>query len=126
MDGIGQGPKVVFEIGPIRITETVVTGWIIIVAVLFVCLWLTRGLKKIPDKKRQIIAEMFVKFVNGLVKENMGAKLVCEASSKTNSDSGDGTTTAIVLAQALVNNGLDCVANGAKHSAILSIIFYIY
>ena len=58
MDGIGQGPKVVFEIGPIRITETVVTGWIIIVAVLFVCLWLTRGLKKIPDKKRQIVAEI--------------------------------------------------------------------
>lgn len=46
--------------------------------------------------------------------ENMGAKLVCEASSKTNSDSGDGTTTAIVLAQALVNNGLDCVVNGAS------------
>lgn len=46
--------------------------------------------------------------------ENMGAKLVCEASSKTNSDSGDGTTTAIVLAQALVNNGLGCVANGVS------------
>lgn len=44
--------------------------------------------------------------------ENMGAKLVCEASSKTNSDSGDGTTTAIVLAQALVDNGLSCIANG--------------
>ena len=44
--------------------------------------------------------------------ENMGAKLVCEASSKTNSDSGDGTTTAIVLAQSLVDNGLSCIANG--------------
>lgn len=44
--------------------------------------------------------------------ENMGAKLVCEASSKTNSDSGDGTTTAIVLAQALVNHGLKAVADG--------------
>lgn len=44
--------------------------------------------------------------------ENMGAKLVCEASSKTNSDSGDGTTTAIVLAQALVNHGLQAVADG--------------
>ena len=41
--------------------------------------------------------------------ENMGAKIVCEASSKTNSDSGDGTTTAIVLAQALVNVGLPLV-----------------
>lgn len=76
MDGIGQGPKVVFEIGPVRITETVVTGWIIIVAVLVLCIWFTRGLKKIPDKKRQILAEMFVKFVNGLVKENMGPKMM--------------------------------------------------
>lgn len=76
MDGIGQGPKVVFEIGSIRITETVVTGWIIIAAVLLLCLWLTRGLKKKPDKKRQIVAEMLVKFVNGLVKENMGEDLM--------------------------------------------------
>lgn len=44
--------------------------------------------------------------------EDMGAKLICEASSKTNSDSGDGTTTAIVLAQALVNHGLKAVADG--------------
>lgn len=76
MDGIGQGPKVVFEIGRIRITETVVTGWIIIAAVFLLCLWLTRGLKKKPDSKRQIVAEMLVKFVNGLVKENMGAKMM--------------------------------------------------
>lgn len=46
--------------------------------------------------------------------ENMGSKLVYEASSKTNSDSGDGTTTAIILAQALVNEGLRNVAAGAN------------
>lgn len=46
--------------------------------------------------------------------ENMGSKLVCEASSKTNTDTGDGTTTAIVLAQALVNKGLAVVAGGSS------------
>ena len=46
--------------------------------------------------------------------ENMGVKLVCEASSKTNSDSGDGTTTAIVLAQAMVNEGLKSISSGAN------------
>lgn len=46
--------------------------------------------------------------------ENMGSKLVYEASSKTNTDSGDGTTTAIILAQALVNEGLRNVTAGAN------------
>jgi chaperonin GroEL len=46
--------------------------------------------------------------------ENMGAKLVCETSSTTNSVAGDGTTTAIVLAQALVNEGLKNVTAGAN------------
>lgn len=46
--------------------------------------------------------------------ENMGSKLVYESSSKTNTDSGDGTTTAIVLAQALVNEGLRNVTAGAN------------
>lgn len=46
--------------------------------------------------------------------ENMGSKLVYEASAKTNTDSGDGTTTAIVLAQAFVNEGLRNVIAGAN------------
>lgn len=46
--------------------------------------------------------------------ECMGSKLVYEASSKTNFDSGDGTTTAIILAQALVNEGLRNVTAGAN------------
>ena len=46
--------------------------------------------------------------------ENMGVKLVCESSSTTNSVAGDGTTTAIVLAQALVNEGLKNVTAGAN------------
>src|SRR3989338_4888894 len=38
--------------------------------------------------------------------ENMGAQLVKEAASKTNDQAGDGTTTATVLAQALVEEGI--------------------
>jgi chaperonin GroEL len=44
--------------------------------------------------------------------ENMGAQLVREVASKTNDVAGDGTTTATVLAQAIVNEGLRYVAAG--------------
>src|SRR5438132_9080482 len=46
--------------------------------------------------------------------ENMGAQLVREVASKTNDVAGDGTTTATVLAQAIVREGLKAVAAGAK------------
>ncbi len=46
--------------------------------------------------------------------ENMGAQLVKEVASKTNDIAGDGTTTATVLAQALINQGLRNVAHGAN------------
>jgi chaperonin GroEL len=50
--------------------------------------------------------------------ENMGAQLVKEVASKTNDVAGDGTTTATVLAQAMVHNGLQHVAAGANPMAI--------
>ncbi|MCL6628572.1 MAG: chaperonin GroEL, partial [Armatimonadetes bacterium] len=46
--------------------------------------------------------------------ENMGAQLVREVASKTNDVAGDGTTTATVLAQAIVNEGLRYVAAGGN------------
>lgn len=46
--------------------------------------------------------------------ENAGAKLVIQASSKTNDTAGDGTTTACVLAQSIVNGGLKLIAAGAN------------
>ncbi|MBP7552308.1 MAG: chaperonin GroEL, partial [Spirochaetes bacterium] len=46
--------------------------------------------------------------------ENMGAQLVKEVSTKTNDVAGDGTTTATVLAQALINEGLKNVTAGAN------------
>lgn len=46
--------------------------------------------------------------------ENMGAQLLKEAATKTNDIAGDGTTTATVLAQAIVNEGLKNIAAGAN------------
>ena len=46
--------------------------------------------------------------------ENMGAQMVKEVASKTNDTAGDGTTTATVLAQGIINNGLKNVAAGAN------------
>ena len=50
--------------------------------------------------------------------ENMGAQLVREVASKTNDVAGDGTTTATVLAQVIVNEGLRYVAAGGSPLAV--------
>ncbi|MEM1431982.1 MAG: TCP-1/cpn60 chaperonin family protein, partial [Pseudomonadota bacterium] len=44
--------------------------------------------------------------------ENMGAQMVKEVASRTNDEAGDGTTTATVLAQAIIREGLKSVAAG--------------
>ncbi len=50
--------------------------------------------------------------------ENMGAELVKEVASKTNDHAGDGTTTATVLAQSMVNEGLKVISAGANPMAV--------
>src|SRR5512145_2231382 len=50
--------------------------------------------------------------------ENMGAQLVREVASKTNDVAGDGTTTATVLAQAIIAEGLKNVAAGSNPMAV--------
>jgi chaperonin GroEL len=50
--------------------------------------------------------------------ENMGAQLLKEAATKTNDSAGDGTTTSIVLAQAIVNEGFKNVTAGSNPMAI--------
>src|SRR5690606_32009418 len=50
--------------------------------------------------------------------ENMGAQLLKEVASKTNDVAGDGTTTATVLAQAMVHEGLRNVTAGASPVAL--------
>ena len=44
--------------------------------------------------------------------ENMGVQMIKEVASKTNDDSGDGTTTATVLAQSMINSGFDLLKDG--------------
>ncbi len=46
--------------------------------------------------------------------QNMGAKLVYEVSNQTNEKAGDGTTTATVLAQAMIHRGINAVEKGAN------------
>jgi chaperonin GroEL len=50
--------------------------------------------------------------------ENMGAQLIKEAATKTNDIAGDGTTTAVVLAQAMVSEGMKNVTAGANPMAL--------
>ena len=50
--------------------------------------------------------------------ENMGAQLIKEAASKTNDAAGDGTTTSVVLAQAIIGDGFRNVAAGANPMAL--------
>lgn len=74
-----DGPRVVFTIpifGGLDITETVVIGWLVILIVLLLSLYLTSNLKIIPTTKRQIIAEMAVNFVNNTVKQAMGERFI--------------------------------------------------
>lgn len=46
--------------------------------------------------------------------ENMGAKLIYEVANNTNDTAGDGTTTATILAQAIIHKGVDAIARGAN------------
>src|SRR5215204_4267604 len=50
--------------------------------------------------------------------ENLGAKLVKEAASKTNDVAGDGTTTATILAEAIFREGIKMIAAGADPMAL--------
>lgn len=74
-----DGPEILFRIpllGGINITDTVVHGWLIILAVLIVCLVLTHRLEKIPVKKTQLIAEKIVVTIDNLVASTMGPKFM--------------------------------------------------
>lgn len=74
-----EGPRRMFSIlsesgEPVfSISESVVTGWLVILIILVVCLILTKDLKKVPETKRQCAAEYIVKTVNNMVKVNMGS-----------------------------------------------------
>ncbi|MBI5853379.1 MAG: chaperonin GroEL, partial [Planctomycetes bacterium] len=52
--------------------------------------------------------------------ENMGCKLVKEAASKTSDVAGDGTTTATLLAAAILEEGMKYLTSGANHAALIA------
>ncbi|MCM1023188.1 MAG: F0F1 ATP synthase subunit A [Prevotella sp.] len=72
-----EGPRRMFSIlsengdTVFSVSESVVTGWLVILIVLAVCLILTKDLKKIPETKRQCAAEYIVKTVNNMIEVNM-------------------------------------------------------
>lgn len=65
-------PQVVFNIGPLEVTTTVITTWIVMAVLIGVVLLVTRGLKFKPESKRQHILEMFVLFIIGLIDSIIG------------------------------------------------------
>lgn len=73
-----NGPKIVasFDIGglTINLTETILIGWLLIAVITALCIFLTRGLSTKNISKRQVIAEMAVTTVLGLVESSMGKK----------------------------------------------------
>lgn len=80
-----EGPRRMFSIlsesgEPVfSISESVVTGWLVILIVLVVCLLLTKDLKKVPETKRQCAAEYIVKTVNNMVEVNMDKESIAYA-----------------------------------------------
>ncbi|MBR6918030.1 MAG: F0F1 ATP synthase subunit A [Clostridia bacterium] len=71
-----SGPLIYFTIPtpiqPLTVTESQINSVAVILTVLWLCIFLTRGLKTRPDSKRQIIAEWIVEKSEALVKNNMG------------------------------------------------------
>lgn len=74
------GPRkiITFMIGDteIAISETLVTGWIVIAALTVFLLWITHDMKVVPEKKRQVIAEWIVDFFEKTVIDSMGKKML--------------------------------------------------
>lgn len=58
------------------ITAAQINSWAVILSILGICLYLTHGIKVIPDSKRQLAAEWIVDTVNKLVSSNMGAQFM--------------------------------------------------
>lgn len=57
---------------PLLITEAQINSWLVMISITGLCLFLTHGIKAVPDSKRQHIAEMIVEKVDSMVRENMG------------------------------------------------------
>lgn len=81
MDVNITGAKVLYTIktnipilGDIQITETILVGWLVLLVITAVCIWLTRDLKVENVSKRQAVAEMLYEMANNFVDDTMGKK----------------------------------------------------
>ena len=61
---------------PLPITAAQINSWAVMLSILGICLYLTYGIKVVPDSKRQLAAEWIVETVTRLVTDNMGRKFV--------------------------------------------------
>lgn len=80
-DGVSiSGAQIFFTIPmPIQewpITAAQVNSWAVMLSILGLCLYLTHGIKVVPDSKRQLAAEWIVDTVNKLVRSNMGEQFM--------------------------------------------------
>lgn len=70
------GPLIYFTIPmplqPLNVTESQINSLAVVISVFWLCIFLTRGLKTRPEKKRQIVAEWIVEKTENLVRSNMG------------------------------------------------------
>lgn len=69
-----KGPEILWDFYGIKITETIRNGWIIMLFITLLCIWLASGLKKQNPGKKQIVAEKIVGFFYGLTDDVMGKK----------------------------------------------------
>ena len=77
MDVSVTGAKILFTIpvlGGIKISETLVNTWLVMIVLTGLCIWLTRDLKVRNISKKQAVAEKIVMMAENLVRENMGEK----------------------------------------------------
>ena len=73
-----SGAKILFTLpidlpilGPLRISETMVVSWIVMILITGLCIWLTHDLREENISKRQAMAEMLVEMANKFVVGNM-------------------------------------------------------
>lgn len=58
------------------ITEAQINSWLVMISITGLCLYLTHGIKAVPDSRRQHVAEWIVEKVDGLVLDNMGERFI--------------------------------------------------
>ena len=78
IDVVGPRKIITLDFGgtEIAISETLVTGWIVMIALIIFLLWLTHDLKVVPETKRQALAEWIVTFFENTARDMMGSKMV--------------------------------------------------